>query len=199
MVTDQEEIWLPISGFVGLYEVSNAGRVRSLPRVSLGRNRWGDMTRHFRGRILSSKPDGSGYLQVTLCDGKGGRTHAHVHRLVAAAFIGNQPAGLMTLHRDGVKTNCSFTNLYYGTAKQNTADAIAHGHLVRGEKSPRAKLTDTAVATIRRLKGRITNEKMAQMFGVSESAVAFVARGETWKHVGAPSDRATTKSEHANA
>ena len=40
-----EEIWKPIEGYEGLYEVSNTGRVRSLDRY--------DSRNHFRrGRIL---------------------------------------------------------------------------------------------------------------------------------------------------
>ena len=49
------EIWKPVVGYEGLYEVSNLGNVRSLDRivddVFLDRHR----TRRFRGKMLSQK------------------------------------------------------------------------------------------------------------------------------------------------
>ena len=44
------EEWRPIAGFEGLYEVSNAGRVRSLDRTVKDKN--GKRTRKFKGREL---------------------------------------------------------------------------------------------------------------------------------------------------
>jgi hypothetical protein len=86
------ERWAPIRGFEGLYEVSDHGRVRSLPRAAEGR--WGDLP--VPGCILTtnSKP----YRRVSLC-GNGPRATKHVHRLVADAFLplprlqGEQPGG----------------------------------------------------------------------------------------------------------
>ena len=67
-----EEIWKPVVGFEGLYEVSNLGVVRGLKR----------------GNVL--KPGSTGrYLFVVLCkDGK--RTDKLVHRVVAEAFCENK-------------------------------------------------------------------------------------------------------------
>ena len=71
------EVWKPIKGYEGLYEVSNIGRVRSL------RNNHGN----YREKILKQQDNGDGYLQVTLYkDGKA--KHFTVHRLVAMAFCG---------------------------------------------------------------------------------------------------------------
>lgn len=71
------EVWKPIKGYEGLYEVSNMGRVRSL------RNNHGN----YREKILKQQDNGDGYLQVTLYkDGKA--KHFTVHRLVAMAFCG---------------------------------------------------------------------------------------------------------------
>lgn len=36
---DQRDLWIPIIGYEGLYEVSSAGGIRSLPRIDrFGRN-----------------------------------------------------------------------------------------------------------------------------------------------------------------
>lgn len=33
-----EEYWKPISGFDGIYEVSNLGRIKSLDRIAIGKD-----------------------------------------------------------------------------------------------------------------------------------------------------------------
>ena len=56
------EIWKDIAGYEGLYQVSNLGRVRSLPRVNLCVNR-----KYVRkGKVLKGMSDKDGYLYVLL-------------------------------------------------------------------------------------------------------------------------------------
>ena len=101
------ENWKEISGYEGLYEVSDKGRVKSL-----GNNK----TR--KEKILKPHKDTWGYLRVDLCkDGK--VKHSKVHRLVAEAFIQN-PNNLKTVnHRDEVKTNNASNNLEWMSKKDN--------------------------------------------------------------------------------
>ena len=57
-----EEIWKDIVGYEGLYQVSNLGRVQSLPRVNLCVNR-----KYVRkGKVLKGMSDKDGYLYVLL-------------------------------------------------------------------------------------------------------------------------------------
>ena len=74
-----QEIWKPIAGFSGLYEVSSLGNVRSNDR-EVG-HRWGGKAIK-RGKLLKPRKDRDGYLFVTLCAG-GISSGAKVHRLVA--------------------------------------------------------------------------------------------------------------------
>lgn len=76
-----QEVWQPVRGYEGLYEVSNQGRVRSLPG-----KRWNGQGIHeFKGRILRPQSK-SRYLQVTLS--KNGLTKTiKIHQLVAEAFL----------------------------------------------------------------------------------------------------------------
>jgi len=73
METETEtEIWKPVVGFEGLYEVSNLGRVHGI--------RW--------NIILRGKPSPCGYMNYTLR--KNGRPHyLRGCRIVAIAFISN--------------------------------------------------------------------------------------------------------------
>lgn len=105
---DNTEIWLPIVGFEGKYEVSNQGRVRSL-------------NYHREGRIQVLKPAMSkkGYLRVMLC--KDGKAKRHsVHRLVAQTFLPNPLELPEVNHRDENKQNNAVTNLEWCTTKENS-------------------------------------------------------------------------------
>jgi hypothetical protein len=101
------EMWMPIYGYESLYEVSNMGRVRSLPRKTT------------RGKILSPAIDKDGYYKVNLVDGERSKTYG-IHRLVAQAFIEN-PFNLPVVnHKDENKQNNRADNLEYCTVKYNT-------------------------------------------------------------------------------
>lgn len=102
-----EEIWKPVIGFEGLYEVSNWGRVRSL-----------NFHREGRMQILRTAKR-RGYLAVPLC--KNGKSKPFcVHRLVAEAFIPN-PLNLPQVnHKDEDKTNNRVENLEWCSSSYNT-------------------------------------------------------------------------------
>jgi len=117
VTTDSEvdlEQWAPIAGWVGLYEVSSTGQVRSLPRFRC------------KGRVLRHGTTHNGYLTVTFsADGR--REARTLHRVVAEAFLGPKPEGYHTCHIDGDKTNNAVTNLAYKTPAENEADKRIHG------------------------------------------------------------------------
>lgn len=101
------EVWMPVNGFESLYEVSNMGRVRSLPRKTT------------RGKILSPSIDKDGYYRVNLVDGERSKTYS-IHRLVAQAFIENVANLPIVNHKDENKQNNRADNLEYCTVKYNT-------------------------------------------------------------------------------
>lgn len=65
------------------------------------------------------------YLTVYAYTGRGG-TYA-VHSLVAAAFFGERPVGMVVRHGDGGAFDNSIANLCYGTQKDNIQDSVALG------------------------------------------------------------------------
>ena len=106
IITMIEEIWRPIEGYEGLYEVSNTGRVKSLKRPfeNNGGIQW------TKERILSPGKDKDGYLQVHLC--YNGKQHQRkVHRLVAQAFLPNIYNLPMVNHKDENPSNNFVDNL----------------------------------------------------------------------------------------
>lgn len=110
-----DEIWKPVKGFEGYYEVSNLGRVRSVDRVVVdksGRNQFK------KGMILKSRSDRQGYIIVPLSINRH-YTHKCVHTLVAEAFIPNPDNLPQVNHKDEVKSNNVVDNLEWCTPKYN--------------------------------------------------------------------------------
>lgn len=107
--------WLPIEGFVGAYEVSDQGRIKSLsrPRVPVT-------------RILKPFPNSSGHLMVDLRL-NGSRRTRQVHLLVMATFVGPTPEGMECRHLNGDPSDNRLVNLQYGTRSENAYDSVRHG------------------------------------------------------------------------
>jgi hypothetical protein len=121
------EQWKDVPGYEGRYQVSDLGRVKSLPFLQRYLLRTGvEAFRRTRERILAVHPQNGGYLLAHLyLDNK--RVAFTVHGLVARAFIPN-PLGLPEVnHIDGVKANCSAANLEWMTRPQNKVHAVDLG------------------------------------------------------------------------
>lgn len=110
-----EEVWKPITGYEGLYEISNLGRVKSLGRV---RKRKGSCKVpatteywNYKPRIL--KPiKMHNYLKVNLHGQGDSQCQFLLSHLVANAFIlpPNTRATIIK-YKDNDYTNCSADNL----------------------------------------------------------------------------------------
>lgn len=107
-----------------------------------------------------------------------------IHQLVMMTFEGECPEGMETRHLDDDPTNNDLSNLVYGTASQNRADAIRNKKIKVGEDSNRAKLTNDAVRTIREMaKKKIPYKVIAEKFGITARYVARIKCREIWRHV----------------
>lgn len=97
------EIWKPILGYEGLYEVSNLGRIKSKPRYN--RNKTILLT-----PSLNKK---QGRLSVILTDHNGYNKRVSIHRIVAMAFVENPYPEYYTEinHKDENPKNNSADNL----------------------------------------------------------------------------------------
>ena len=128
----ENEIWEPVIGFEGHYEVSNYGRVKALRRT-IYRN--DGRVRTMKEKILQLL-DSHGYKSVMLCKEGKGKMY-RVHRLVATAFIPN-PKGLPIInHKDENKANNSVENLewcdrHYNLYYRNAIGRMIETKVVKG-------------------------------------------------------------------
>ena len=104
-----------------------------------------------------------------------------IHRLVANAFIGPRPEGLETCHGPLGKCVNTPENLSYGTHSENMLDCLRDGTDQNGEKGSGAKLTKDQVLKLRGLKGKVTQEEAAALFGVSRPNVSLIWSNKTWR------------------
>ena len=110
-----QEIWKDIKGYVGLYQVSNLGRFKSLPRNTKNQYK-------YKERILKLSEDKDGYLLVNL-NGKTFRSHV----IVAQTFIKNDDNKPQINHIDGNKKNNNIDNLEWVTNRENIIHAYKNG------------------------------------------------------------------------
>lgn len=100
------EFWKDIKGYEGLYQVSNVGQVRSLPRYGM------------KGKILKPALTHDGYLRVCLCK-ENKKKNFSVHRLVAAAFLPNEEELPEVDHINNDKTDNRVANLQWISSVEN--------------------------------------------------------------------------------
>lgn len=79
------EVWKPIKGYEGLYEVSNKGRVRTLDKMRIS-DRYRILMK-YKGKIIRPGKNAQGYLKLDLCK-NGTKKTCRVNRLVLATCFG---------------------------------------------------------------------------------------------------------------
>ncbi len=113
----ENEIWKPINGFEGRYDISNFGRVKSLRRITLRNGKYPFTQKEI---IMTPIDNGRGYFQVILRNnGIKART---IHQLVAEHFLNHTPCGykFVVNHKDFNRKNNHVDNLEIVTARENT-------------------------------------------------------------------------------
>lgn len=109
-------VWKPIKGYLGLYEVSNTGLIKSIKRSNKTGRSYGE--RFLPEKILKQVTDKDGYKRVTLSK-NGKRSNFYVHRLVATAFLDNDKCYPVVNHKNEDKTDNNVANLEWCTVKYN--------------------------------------------------------------------------------
>ena len=156
------ERWVP--GWEGEYSVTQGGDVISYKSGS--------------AVMLNPRIHTTGYWRVNLSRRGIGMGSHYVHRLVAAAFLGD-PTGLEVDHLDGDRTNARVTNLEIVTGAENRRRAPT----VCGSALSR-HLVEADIVSIRkrREEGEMLHE-IAADYPVTKTAIGSICRRVTWRHV----------------
>ena len=116
------EIFVPIKGYEGLYEVSNFGMIKSLPKGDGNGNR----ERLLKFDII--KNGTNSYRRVTFSF-QNKQVRKSVHRIVAEAFIENPENKPFINHIDNNGENNNVSNLEWCTQSENMIHAQKQGRL----------------------------------------------------------------------
>lgn len=106
------------------------------------------------------------------------------HRLAYAAFVGPFDESLVVCHRCDTPSCINPDHLWLGTQGDNVRDCARKHRYPVGANHPRAKLSERDVIAVRRLHALgVMQKRIAQRYGVSESAIGSIIRREVWKCV----------------
>jgi hypothetical protein len=170
-----EEIWKDIHGYEGRYQVSDTGRVRSLPR-SVKHKKFGSFV--IKGRIMKPGVHSFGYPFYNLfIDGRS-KMH-YTHTLILEAFVSKRPEGMVCCHGDGNPSHSVLSNLRWGTPAENNADMAIHGTRPVGERQTNSKLSEQMVAEIRSSSASASD--LARRMNVCDRTIRKVRSNISWK------------------
>ena len=165
--------WCPVVGFDRQFEVSDTGRVRSLPRR---------VRRHDKMIFVHG-------CELRVClSGNDGQALKFVHVLVAEAFLPPRPSSAhMVNHKNGKRDDNRVENLEWVTASENQLHSwrvlgrktteLTRMSAPKGEDNGRAVLSNADAESIRqRRKAGETCVLLAKEYGVHPSQISRVSR-----------------------
>jgi hypothetical protein len=127
-----------------------------------------------------------GYVQAAIYQSEYKAKYPLLHRLVAAAFIGEIPAKHQVNHKNGNRSDNRVENLEIVTASQNNLHAfrVLGRKAIKGSKHPNSVLTETDVLTIREQHSLgVRQMDLARFFRIDPTTVRDVVHRYKWTHV----------------
>lgn len=159
-----------IKGYTDLFK-------RIILRSSISSNgcwEWDGSTRSGYGRItVGSRTDGT-------------RRTMSAHRLSYELHFGDIPDGMEVCHKCDNRRCVNPYHLFLGTRQDNIDDRERkrRNNPPKGEKHPKAKLTEADVLAIREKRSAgVSYGKLAKEYGVCKKTVMDVASGKHWSYL----------------
>ena len=182
----KDEIWLPIIGYEGLYEISNYGRVKRLEKLVILPSRWGHENQGTfidPERILVHQVNPGKRLYVSLCK-EGKRVNVHIHKLIATHFIPNPNNYPIIRHLNDNNQDNRLENLEWGTHKMNSEDAIKNSRLSTGENHYKKKLSPEVVKEVReKYTNGVSLKELSLQYNRTIESISHVERSITHKKI----------------
>lgn len=178
----ENEIWKDIPEYLGIYQVSNTGRVRSLDRIIHNNGTHTDCK--IKGKVLTPNKDNGGYLYVGLYSkNKRKSSSVKIHRLVAFAFCDNYEIGKEANHKNGIRHDNRSENLEWVSRSVNIRDRYKRGYNPVAEQNNAAKLKNEYVGIIASLyDSGVKQPIIAKAFGVSQATISNVIKNKHYKN-----------------
>lgn len=181
------EIWKPIVGYEQYYEISDLGRVRSLPRkrIVFGKETIRD------GRIITPiRHHKNGYYNVTVSVNNVKKLLS-LHRTIAIAFIENPKKLPEVNHRNGEKSDNKVGNLEWISRIENVRHANKNGLIsyAKGESKPKAIFTNEQVKFIKKEMSALSIAETISLLGMNpkelrlKQTICKIRRGKKYKGV----------------
>lgn len=181
------EIWKDIKGYVGIYKVSNFGRIKSLNRIN-------HLNANIKGKMMKQSNARGGYKVIGLSI-YGNKKQHKVHRLIAEAFIPNDDDKPFINHIDGITNNNSLDNLEWCTPSENSKHAFKIGLAnAVGENNGRSTATEEDVKQIRCMWTfreqlsidcgyKINQTVLCNIFNFKMNVIHAIVKNKTWTHM----------------
>lgn len=188
-MTDAERSFLGLLA-IGVFSIDEQGRIWKHRRLIAGSQQgtppyWKDHDPTIRAERSIS----DGYPTVMFSDGTK-RHKVFAHRVVW--MVVNQqdiPPGMQVNHKNGKRGDTYPTNLEMVIPSENAIHAIrvlgrtVKGNARQGEANSCAVLTAGQVMKIRALAGKMSQPKIAEMFGIVQATVSAIVLRKSWKHL----------------
>ena len=154
------------------YDAKFLLQINKTPGLGPWKNCW-EWTGHH------NKP-GYGYMSIL-----GTLSQVRVHRYAYKRYYGVDPGELLVRHKCDNPPCVNPDHLELGTVKDNSDDMTERGRSNKGEDRYCAKLTDEQVLKIRELyrTKQLDQYQLARAYGVKQSMISLITRGEKWKHL----------------
>lgn len=166
------EIWKSIPDYSGYYEASDKGMIRSVPRKFVRKI-----------KILKQAVTPDGRLSVSLLKNGNSKTFL-VHRLIGLTFISNPENKPQINHIDGNPKNNSLDNLEWSTRSENRLHAFRIGlQSHKGDSHNNRKLNSGQVKEIRKLRGKMKQREIAELYNVTTSTIGNILTNRLWSNI----------------
>ena len=182
------EKWKDVTDFVGYYQVSSLGRVRTVAR-----NHWNGHVWHWvESRIIKPSIQNNGYYRVQLT-AKGIVKYRTVHRMVAEQFVVNPNAENLVNHIDENKLNNISTNLEWVSKSDNNTYLMRQSKIATKNKENGVydRLREKTRKPVLGIPVDSDNPVIeldaisdGKRFGFDPSSISEVARGKRKTHKG---------------